>query len=139
MAFDGLNYGDSFTEKMLQDTFSVRNSGGIRPSLKNKVIILIDSAFTTNTGQGNYQNVIDEKNGTVHYIGEGEGRQQMVRNNRCIMESKSRGFRLLYFKKRIPNHLVFQFEVEYVSFSRDVQRNSNGIQREIIKFKLWIL
>ena len=34
-----------FTEKQLHDKFHVRNSGGIRPTIKNKSIILINSYY----------------------------------------------------------------------------------------------
>ena len=131
--------GDSFTERQLYERFNVRNSGGIRPSNKNKVIILIDSIFTVNIGQGNYQNKIDEENGIAYYIGEGNGDQQMIRNNKSVLESKNRGFRLLYFEKPRQNHVVFKFEVEYDSHIYLTQDNSEGRSRKVIQFKLNII
>ena len=131
--------GDSFTERQLYERFNIRNSGGIRPSNKNKVIVLISSFFTTNSGQGNYQDKIDEEDGIVYYVGEGDGDQQMIRNNRGILESKNRGFRLLYFRKPEQNHVVFKFEVEYDSHVYLTQRNSEGRSRKVIQFKLRII
>ena len=104
MSFDVPKLGDLFTEKQLYKKFNVRNSGGIRPSNKNNIIVLIDSIFSVNIGQGNYQNEIDEKEGIVYHIGEGNKDQQMIRNNKSILESKSKGFRLLYFTKPSQNH-----------------------------------
>ena len=51
--------GEEFTENELQAQFGVRNSGGIRPSNKNKMIILINSFFSEK--QGGYKNEISEK------------------------------------------------------------------------------
>lgn len=139
LSFKVPKLGDLFTEKELYENFNVRNNGGIRPSNKNKIIILIDSFFSVNVGQGNYQNAIDEKNGIIHYIGEGSKDQQMTRNNKSVLESKDKGFRIFYFIKPSQNNIVFKFEVEYDSYSHAMQKNSEGISRKIIKFKLKIV
>jgi len=72
-------------------------------------------------------------------VGEGEGDQEMKRNNKTIHESKQRGFTLLYFDKHERNKLVFRFQAEYDSYKTEKQRNSEGILRNVIIFKLKII
>jgi hypothetical protein len=129
--------GEEFTEKELYEKFQVRNGGGIRPTRKNKAIILIKSFFAAL--QGGYKDGIDEKSGIIYWVGEGEENQRLVRNNKSIYESKQNGYKLLYFEKHGPNRLVFRFPVEYVSWSYDKQFNSRGRERQIIVFKLKII
>jgi len=129
--------GDEFTEKELYTQFRVRNSGGIRPSVKNKVIVLINSFFSEK--QGGYENEINEKSGFVYHVGEGEGNQEMKRNNKSIYESKQNGYTLLYFDKPEPNKIIYRFQVEYDSKKSDKQKNSAGIRRNVILFKLKII
>ena len=64
---------------------------------------------------------------------------QMIRNNKSLLESKSKGFRLFYFEKPKMDHLIFKFEAEYDSHSYSREKNSKGIERKIIKFKLKIM
>ena len=104
--------GEEFTEKQLYKRFSVRNSGGIRPSIKNKVVILIDSYSDQ---MGGYDDRVDKKNGIVYYVGEGNGDQEMTRGNKSIRDAKNRGFKLLYFEKQRRDHLVYRYTLEYVS------------------------
>ena len=139
MDVDDLEPGDSFTERELYEMFNVRNSGGIRPSIKNKLVILISSAFTVKHGQGNYKDRDDLKNKILYYTGEGNQNQQMIRNNTHILNSQYNGFRLLYFEKLYPNHLVFKSKVKYDSHFSETQVNSEGHPRKVIVFKLKIL
>ena len=60
-------------------------------------------------------------------------------NNKAIHESKQRGFTLLYFDKYEQNKLVFRFQAEYNSHKTEKQRNSEGILRNVIIFKLKII
>ena len=139
MDVDDLKPGDLFTESQLHDTFIVKSRGGIRKSLKTKRILLISSAFTVKHGQGNYKDTVDLKNKILYYTGEGNDDQQMTRNNKGILNSHNDGFRLLYFEKPYPNHLIFKFEVKYDSHCNKTQVNSEGQPREVIVFKLNIL
>lgn len=129
--------GEEFTEKELYEQFQVRNSGGIRPSRKNKVIILINSFFSEK--QGGYEDEISGDSEFVYYVGEGEGEQKMVRNNKSIFESKQNGYTLLYFDKPEQNRLFYRFQVEYDSWNQDKQANSMGEYRKVIIFKLKII
>ena len=126
-----------FSEKELYAQFQVRNSGGIRPSNKNKVIILIKSFFSEI--QGGYQDETDGDSGFIYYVGEGEGDQEIKRNNRNIYESKSSGHTMLYFEKPQQNRLYFRYKVEYDSHKFEKQANSNGRMRNVIVFKLKII
>ena len=92
-------------KSQLYEKFQVKNSGGIRPTVKNKAIILINSFFSEH--RGGYKDYIDEKEGFVYLVGEGEGNQDLVRNNKSILESQYNGFILLYFEKHVQNKLVF--------------------------------
>ena len=129
--------GEEFTEKELYEQFKVRNSGGIRPSTKNKVIILINSFFSEK--QGGYKNETSEKSGFVYHVGEGEGNQEMTRNNKSIYETKYNGYAMLYFDKPEQNRLFYRFQVEYDSHEIQRQTNSEGKDRDVIIFKLKII
>lgn len=128
--------GEEFTEKELQEQFNVRNSGGIRPTNKNKMIILINSFFSEQ--QGGYENETNEKSGFVYHVGEGEGNQEMKRNNKSIFETQYNGYSMLYFDKPEQNRLFFRFKVEYDSHELEKQTNSDGTLRDVIIFKLKI-
>ncbi len=129
--------GEEFTEKELYEQFNVRNSGGIRPSTKNKIIILINSFFSEK--QGGYENETSEKSGFVYYVGEGEGNQEMTRNNKSIYETKYNGYSMLYFDKPEQNRLFYRFQVKYDSHEIQRQTNSEGKYRNVIIFKLKII
>jgi hypothetical protein len=129
--------GEEFTEKELYEQYTVRNSGGIRPSTKNKVIILINSFFSEN--QGGYENETSGKSGFVYHVGEGEGDQEMKRNNKSIFETQYNGYSMLYFDKPEQNRLFFRFKVEYDSHELERQTNSEGEDRDVIIFKLKII
>ena len=139
MDVDDLKPGDSFTERELYEMFNVRNGGGIRKSLTNELVLLITSKSTVNYGQDNYKDTVDLKNKILYYTGEGKHNQQMTPNNTHILDTQTNGFRLLYFKKPYPNHLIFQFKVKYDSHYCKMQANSEGHSRKVIVFKLNIL
>ena len=129
--------GDEFTEKELQLQFSVGNSGGIRPSNKNRIIILINS-FSSKK-QGGYKNEVDEKTGFVYYVGAGDGVQKMARHNKSLSESQYNGYTLLYFDKLKQNRLIYRFQLKYDSCKLDSQKNSIGKFRNVFIFKLKII
>ena len=128
---------EEFTEQELYETFKVRNTGGIRPTTQNKAIILINSFFSEQ--MGGYENEIKEEEGYVYHVGEGPGYQEMKRNNKSLLESKQNGYALLYFDKPSQNKLEFKFPVEYDSWKRVDQKDSDGKSRKAILFKLKIL
>ncbi len=131
--------GEAFTEKQLYERFKVKNSGGIRPSIKNKVVILISSPSDQSWGR-KYNDRVDVKNGVVEYDGEGDGDQEMARGNKSIIRYARDGdFKLLYFEKREPNRLVYRYTLEYVSHYMDTRPNSEGQNRRAIVFKLRIV
>ena len=101
------------------------------------MIILINSFFSEK--QGGYENEISKKSGFVYYVGEGEGNQEMKRNNKSIFETKYNGYSMLYFDKPEQNRLFFKFQVEYDSHELERQANSNGEERDVIIFKLKII
>lgn len=124
----------TFTESQLYEYFEVRNSGGIRPSRKNKLIILITSTYYE-TG---YKDTKDSKSGFISYTGEGQGNQEFIRNNKSILEARARGYLMFYFEKR-GGILFFRHIVEYYSHSWETQPNIHGISRKVINFQLKII
>ena len=89
--------------------------------------------------QGGYKDQVDENEGFVYLVGEGEGTQELVRNNKSVLESKSNGYSLLYFEKPVIDKLIFRFFLEYDSWTPKKQINSKGIERQVIVFKLKII
>ena len=131
--------GDVFTEKELCAEFAVRNTGGIRPSTPNKCIVLIHSSYNPNIAVlEQYSDMVDENHGYLIYTGEGSGDQKMERNNKAILESFEAGRMMLYFDKPRQNYLEYQFRVCYDSHYWDTEKNSNGEDRKVIRFKLRI-
>ena len=126
-----------FTEKQLHDKFHVRNSGGIQPTIKNKSIILINSYFSDR--KLGCKNTIDESSGFVYLVGEGKQDQEFIRNNKHVLKSKQKGFSLLYFEKPKEDELIFKYLLEYDSWKFDNQKNSEGMYRQVILFKLKII
>lgn len=126
-----------FTEKELHSEFGVQYIAGIRKSIKNKIIILINS-YQQESKKG-YNNMIDETAGFVTYTGHGQDDQTMTRHNKSILESKNEGYTMLYFDKPEPNRLIFRFPVEYHSHSFEEKKNIVGLMRQVILFKLRIL
>ena len=131
--------GDIFTEEKLCTEFAVRNTGGIRPSISNKCIVLIHSSYNPNIARlEQYSDMVDESHEYLIYTGEGSGDQKMMRNNKAILESFEAGRMMLYFDKPRRNYLEYQFRVCYESHYWDTERNSNGEDRKVIRFKLRI-
>lgn len=126
-----------FTEEELQSEFDIQYMGGIRKSIKNKVIVLVHVSDPQNpTG---YEDMVDEDAGLVRYVGHGQGDQTMTMNNKVLLDSKNDGYTVLYFDKPEPNKLIFRFPVEYESHSFEDQKNTAGLLRKVILFKLRIL
>ena len=129
--------GEIFTEKELRKKFDVRAYGGIRPTHKNKAIILVQS-YASET-QGNYQNYIDEKNGIIIHTGHGTKDQSLRYFNKSLAESKQNGYALLCFDKRTPNEIRFMHKAKYMSHEYITEKNSQGTERKVIKFRLKII
>ena len=129
--------GDVFTEENLYEKFAVKNTGGIRPSTPNKCIVLITTIPKIPTLE-QYSDTVDENHEYLTYTGSGQGDQKMMRYNQAILESYDAGRMMLYFIKRQQNHLEYQFRVCYDSHYWGTERNSNGEDRKVIRFKLRI-
>ena len=129
--------GDIFTEEKLHKEFAVENTGGIRPSTPNKCIVLITTVPKIPTLE-QYSDTVDENHEYLTYTGSGLGDQKITNRNKAILESHNAGRMMLYFIKRQQNHLEYQFRVCYDSHYWDTERNSNGADRKVIRFKLRI-
>ncbi len=129
--------GDVFTEDDLREKFDVQNTGGIRPSTPNECIVLITTIPKIPTLE-QYSDTVDENHEYLTYTGSGLGDQKITNRNNAILESHNVGRMMLYFIKRQQNHLEYQFRVCYESHYSDMERNSNGEGRKVIRFKLRI-
>ncbi len=88
-------------------------SGGIRTSLKNKLVILfwnapsedIQKEKSDDYGRVNiYEDSFDEKIGLYRYIGEGkEGNQTLTRGNKAIVDAKQNGRTIHLFHQHEKN------------------------------------
>ena len=123
--------GETFTEYELQTRFRVANMGGIRPSTKNRIIVLMSSYDSHG-----FENVTNSDSKFIAFVGQGQKDQTMTRNNKSLMMSKEYGYTLLYFHKQNLEKIAFQYPVEYVSHSFVQQKNSEGLERKVILFNL---
>ena len=128
---------ESFSEEKLHEKYGVANSGGIRPSNDNKVIILINSQLPKT--KGGYNDKIDETDGTIIFTGHGETDQTLTKFNKSLEYSKQKGYTLLYFERSNTNELVFRHKAEYIDYEIKSEKNLEGIERRAIKFKLKII
>ena len=118
--------------------FHCAKQGGIRYRKKepsHNRVLLIDSR------NSEYDDVVDRKRGFVIYTGTGEGDQSFTAKYSGAYNKKVRdpASALLYFRKPMPNHLVFRFPVKYLSHTYGRARNRDGRMRRVIRFKLKIL
>ncbi len=133
--------GEGFTNRELHERFGVSLQGGIRVSIKNRLIILISATFTDKMGQVEYEGDREDKeNGILYYMGAGKyGDQKITRCNKSILDRGSgQGFRMFYFQKPKANNYVYRYEVKYDSYSCERGRDPNGKLRKVIIFKLRI-
>ena len=129
---------ESFTETGLYEMFRCAKQGGIRYRTKepsHNMVLLIDSKHSE------YVDEVDRKHGYVTYNGTGEDDQSFDAKysgayNRKIRDPDSA---LLYFRKPMPNQLVFMFPVKYISHNYGMEMNRQLRLRRVIKFKLKIL
>ena len=115
--------------------FGCAKQGGIRYTKKHNMVLLIDSK------RSEYVDEVDRKRGYVIYNGTGEDDQSFDAKysgayNRKIRDPDSV---LLYFRKPMPNQLVFMFPVKYLGHTYGRARNRDGRMRRVIRFKLKIL
>jgi superfamily II DNA or RNA helicase len=127
--------GEIFTENQLYERFGVQTAGGIRFTNRHNTVVLVDS------DKGHYDDKVDEKNGIVIYTGTGEGDQGfdkgMGKFNSRVRDSEK--LTLLYFHKPEKNKLIFKFPVQYESHSFANEKNLEGKDRSVIKFRLRIV
>lgn len=125
---------ESFTDDEIQKRFLVQNRGGIRFTHKHSFVILIDSNFS------NYQDSVDEESGTIIYNGTGEEDQGFdVGVGKFNAKVRDQNSVLLYFQKSEKNKVIFKYTVKYDSHSYSTEKNLEGKERRVIKFKLKII
>lgn len=125
--------GEVLTNDEIYERFRVQKQGGIRYSTKHNFVILVDSNFS------NYQDTVDEKNGTIAYKGTGEEDQVFDKGVGFANASvKKENSRLLYFVREKTNHYVFKHEAVYESHKMIKEKNLKGVERTVIQFILKI-
>ena len=125
-------------------------SGGIRASIKNKLVVLFwnapsedpqkekDDAF----GRVNiYEDYFDEKTGLYHYIGEGQVGDQTLDSgsggNKRIVKAKEMGRTIHLFRQHeYDGKHEYLGEVELVETQTTRQNDIDGNDREVFVFLL---
>lgn len=123
--------GDILTNEQLNDIFGVSNMGGIRISKLTGTILLVSSA-----DNALYED--RDQDGLFSYTGEGQkGDQELVRGNKAVYDSPSRGTPLLLFFKRQTNEYEFQGEVRLAAAPvQEQQPDVDGQLRTVLVFPL---
>lgn len=126
-----LKTGTIFTNAELMEKFSVSNSGGMRRSLKNNVLILIhkkDSIY-----QDRWQN------DKFFYTGMGLKGDQDINfgQNKTLAQSRTNGVTVLLFNNPRPNNYEYQGEVVLVD-TPFYEMQSDGLdkKRQVVIFPL---
>ena len=125
-------------------------SGGIRASIKNKLVVLFwnapsedpqkekDDAF----GRVNiYEDYFDEKTGLYHYIGEGQSGDQTLDSgsggNKRIVKAKEMGRTIhLFHQHEYNGKHEYLGEVELVGQETETQPGTDGNDRKVLVFLL---
>ena len=124
-----------FTEDELSQAFKIKNTGGIRVSESNKLVILI-TLLHKETG---YKDEVDLEKGLIYYTGEGQEEQLVESGNKSIKDAKKNGYIIFYFTKLSDDELIFQYIVKYDNDKSNTQPNDKGIERKAITFTLKII
>lgn len=128
---DELKIGTIFSNSELMESFGVSNSGGMRRSLKNNLLILIhkkDSVY-----QDRWQ---DDK---LLYTGMGLKGDQDINfsQNKTLTQSKTNGITVLLFNNPRPN--VYEYEGRVGLAGEpfyEKQRDENNKERQVVIFPL---
>ena len=132
---NGLNIGDVFTRKQLMKIFKISGQSGIMKTNTLNCLVL-----TTSEENGVYDDSTVQ-NGLITYTGEGlVGDQQLIRNNKTILESKENGLPMFLFSKDKNRNYIFEGRVELCDEPFQVQeKDINGDSRLVWKFPLKII
>lgn len=154
-----VNY--EYTNQDIMDYFDVANSGGIRYSKKNNVLVII--SFHRDDNSSPYQD--DWKERTLYYTGQGQnGDQELTRNNKRLNESKDNHTKIYLFESfektkyiycgealltgkvieatetdsKNNDRLVYKFPItlqneQYVIYDDIIRRNMNKKEKNIRK------
>lgn len=131
MDLTNLKIGTVFTNAQLMEKFGVSNSGGMRRSLKNNVLILVhkkDSVY-----QDRWQ---DDK---LLYTGMGLKGDQDVNfgQNKTLAQSRINGVTVLLFNSPASN--VYEYEGEVMLADKpfyEKQRDESNKERQVVIFPL---
>lgn len=114
--------GMAFTNSELMDIFEVSNTGGIRKSNKNNLLVIIVD-HTKSTYQDRWEKDI------LHYTGMGlKGDQKLESQNKTIAESNSNDIEMYLFEVFVTNKYLYQGKVKlggkpYIEDQPDIENN----------------
>ncbi|UNU74160.1 hypothetical protein LU293_04515 [Moraxella nasovis] len=126
--------GAILTHDELISTFSVANTGGMRRSLKNNVLVLIHK----------HDSVYHDRwqNGVLLYTGMGlHGDQDMnASQNKTLAQSRTNGVNVLLFSSKYANEYKFEGEVALAADPYyETQQDESGKTRQVVIFPLRLL
>ncbi len=131
MIISDYKQGDVFSNQDLMDTFNVSNAGGMRRSLVNNCLVLINKSDSV------YQDRWE--NDVIYYTGMGlQGDQSIhVAQNKTLANSRSNGIQILFFNSTKVNEYIYIGEVELVDEPfYEIQKDTQGKQRRVVIFSL---
>ena len=134
--FSRLKVNSVYTNQDINVIFGCSLYGGIRDSKKTKSIVLVTDHQRPNP----YQDEMVSSNEII-YTGSGQKGDQLITDgnkNGKVCRSKELGLRLFYFEKKRVNEYKFIGEVEYCTHTFEIEKDVDGLDRKVIKFKLLI-
>lgn len=123
--------GDIVTHEQMRTEFGVSIAGGIRPSTKNKLIVLI-SDISSDLYDNKWQDDV------LHYTGMGmRGDQDLSGSNLTLAESEAKGYELHFFEKHFTNRYKYRGIVELCGDPyTEKQLDADGKKRTVWMFPI---
>lgn len=138
--------GEFYIQKDITEKLKLSFSGGIRPSDKNKLIVVFMNAHDPKStviddpfGRVNiYHDFYDHSTGLYHYTGAGQlGNQKLSGRNLSVVKAKEMN-RKIHFFRQYGVGLKHQYigEVEVVDRDTEIQKDAKNKNRKVIIFYL---
>lgn len=126
--------GQILNNQDIYTLFKVGNSGGMRRSIENNVLILVTDPFKA---------IYEDKwiDGILHYTGMGRtGDQQLTSQNKTLNDAKKLGITVYLFEVRSPKEYTFLGPVEVCGeVYRSKQTDDTGAVRTVLVFPLKVI
>lgn len=138
--------GEFYDQTTIRKKLSLGLSGGIRPSMKNKLVAVFMNAHEPKPlrsedkfGRVNvYHDYYDHATGLYHYTGAGQiGDQKITSTNRSLADAKLNERKIHFFRQyNVGSKHQYVGEVEVVGRGIARQKDLEGKDREVIVFYL---